>query len=477
MLKLKPIFTILLFLTTFFSFSQEKYRVVYDYKKDVFQYYKLNKNNKVIDTLKSPKFKRNSLVEIKLLNVNPFAVGIKTDVKEEELHASSGNGFNFSNLLGGISSLSNNNLEFNINSISENDALFFGDKGKSRGESARGKIANKFSELNSLQTNVDAMKKTLIADLINPNMTKDQILNNLKAVASNQRDTRISDPNKNFHVFISTVKQVVQEDANDVANDIDALSSTINQNTQEDKQLSRGELVAQNVTYNKLKSMLSNLSKTSSTTSLNLDKVEELYTSLEASSFEQTYDYEIEADKVNLELNFIQSEFADTQDQDNNQNVIKKRNLKMYSKGGFKINTSVAFTLNNFGSTSKDYFIDQTGIIGADANEHFVPNLSTMVNFYPVIGENFNIGGSFGVSIPISGDVSGINFLLGPSIFLGSKSRLAISGGAAYGPVKKLTNGFKVGDTTEFNDIDSFTKDVYEFGYYLGISFSLFNLK
>lgn len=474
-MKLFSTFFLLLF--TVLSFSQEKYRVVYDYKKDVFQYYKLNKSNKVIDTLKAPRFKRNGLVEIKLLNVNPFAVGIKTDVKEEELHAASGNGFNFSNLLGGISSLSNNNLEFNVNSISENDAMFFGDKGKSRGESARGKIANKFSELNSLQTNVDAMKKSLIADLINPNMTKDQILDNLKEVASNQRDTRISDPNKNFHVFISTVKQVVQEDANDVANDIDALSSTINQNSQEDKQLSRGELVAQNVTYNKLKSMLSNLSKTSNTTSLNLDKVEELYTSLEASSFEQTYDYEIEADKVNLELNFIQSEFADAQDKDNSQTVIKKRNLKMYSKGGFKINTSVAFTLNNFGSTSKDYFIDQNGVIGADANEHFVPNLSTMVNFYPVIGENFNIGGSFGVSIPISGDVSGINFLLGPSIFLGSKSRLSLSGGAAYGPVKKLTNGFKVGDTTELNDIDSFTKDVYEFGYYLGISFSLFNLK
>lgn len=92
------------------------------------------------------------------------------------------------------------------------------------------------------------------------------------------------------------------------------------------------------------------------------------------------------------------------------------------------------------------------------------------------MGENFNIGGSFGVSVPISGESRGINFLLGPTIFLGNKSRVSFSGGLAYGTVNKLTNGLKVGDTTNFNDIDSFTKSVYDFGYYFGISFSLFEI-
>lgn len=150
----------------------------------------------------------------------------------------------------------------------------------------------------------------------------------------------------------------------------------------------------------------------------------------------------------------------------------------MYSKGGFKINTGVALTLNNFGSNSKDFYIDENGVVGADKNNYFAPNLSTMINFYPYTGQNFNIGGSFGLSIPISGDsnVKGINFLLGPSLHFGSKSRLSISGGLAYGPVQKLSNGLKEGDTVSFGSIDNYTKDVYDFGYFFGISFSLFDL-
>ena len=101
-----------------------------------------------------------------------------------------------------------------------------------------------------------------------------------------------------------------------------------------------------------------------------------------------------------------------------------------------------------------------------------------MINFYPFMGDNFNVGGSFGLSIPISGDenISGINFLLGPSLFFGNKSRLSVSGGLAYGPVKRLTNGLSVGDTTSFGSVDNFTKNVYDFGYYFGVSFSLFDI-
>ena len=100
-----------------------------------------------------------------------------------------------------------------------------------------------------------------------------------------------------------------------------------------------------------------------------------------------------------------------------------------------------------------------------------------MINFYPVMSENFNLGGSFGVSIPITGETRGINFLLGPTIFLGSKSRISLSGGVAYGTVNRLTNGLEVGDATTITDLDSFNKSVYDFGYYFGISFSLFEIK
>lgn len=466
---MKIFFSALFLFVTTAIVAQDKYRVQYDYKTDVFEYLKIDKNNKVVDTLVKPKFKRNSLVEIKLLNVNPFAVNIQTDVKEEELHETSTSGFNFSNLLGGMSSMSSNDLGLNVSNISAQGL---------KGDGSRGaNITNKFSELNSMHTNIDALNKSLVANLANPNLDKEQILANLKNVASLQQDARIADPNQNFHVYIASVKNVLQADASAVASDINEISNEINTIPDATQPASRGELIAQNIAFTNLQSMLTNLNKSTNISADKLNKIEELYTSLEASSFDQVYDYEISADKVNIELKFLQSSFSDSYDDDDTKTTLKTRNLKMFSKGGFKINTSVAFTLNNFKSKSQDFYIDDSGVVGADANNHFTPNLSTMINFYPVLGENVNIGGSFGLSIPVSDSVKGVNYLIGPSIFLGNKSRLALSGGIAYGPVKKLTNGMQVGEATSFNDVDSFTKNVYEFGYYFGISFSIFNLK
>jgi len=52
---------ILLFLPLF-MLSQEKYKVVYDYATENMSYYKLDKNYKIVDTLNTPKIKRNILV-------------------------------------------------------------------------------------------------------------------------------------------------------------------------------------------------------------------------------------------------------------------------------------------------------------------------------------------------------------------------------------------------------------------------------
>ena len=467
-----------LFFVTALTVAQEKYRIQYDYKTDNFEYFKLDKTNKITDTLNNPKFKRNSLIEIKLLNVNPFAINIKTDVKEEEIHKAGANGFNFSNLLGGITSVSGNDLKLNVTNLPTNTINASRGDGVSQGQnSSRGEnIANKFSDLNTLSTNVDALKKSLLANLTNPNLDKQTILKNLIQVASIQEDARITDPNQNFHVYLSSLKKITNEDTNTIISSLNDIKNEIEVQASSNITVSRGELRAQNMTFNNLEALLSQLNESSTWTTENLNKIEALYTSLEASSFEQTYDYEISADKVNLELQFVQSDFANKLDDDSTISTLKTRHVKLLSKGGFKINTSVALTLNNFKSKSYDYFIDENGLIGSDSNNYFTPNLSTMINFYPVIGENFNLGGSFGVSIPIADAVNGINYLFGPSIILGNDSRLALSGGIAYGPVKKLINGLEVGDTTSLNDVDSFTKNVYDFGFYFGISFSVFNL-
>src|SRR5690606_13600797 len=187
-------------------YGQEKYRVTYDYATEEFGYYHLDKYNKVDDTLAKPKFKRNSLVELKLSNVNPFAVNIETDVKEEEIHKSSG-GFNFSSLLGGISSFSGDQLMMNVQNVPI-DGGMFSVHVASRGAS----LSTKVADLNTMAANVDAIKTTLMSNSLNPNLNKEAILANVKAVANEATDGRFtSNPDQNFYRFLSEMDKMVHE--------------------------------------------------------------------------------------------------------------------------------------------------------------------------------------------------------------------------------------------------------------------------
>lgn len=467
-----------LFLLFFVSsiLSQEKYRVTYNFKTEEINYYRLDKLNNIKDTLTSPKFKRNSLIEVKLINVNPFAVSIKTDVKEETIHPKM-SGFNFSSLLGNVNSLSGENLNLNIENVAgENSFLSRGlDPNVARSRGA--KISSKFSDLNKLTSSIDAIEASFMANLLNPNFNKDEIVKNLQDASFKIKNNGLTNnPKENFYSFLYNLDNIVKEDATALENEIANISSEIDASINSEETMSRGQLVQTNNAFKNFEDLKKSLNAKQANTSQSLSKIKDLYSSLEASNFEQTYDYIIEADKVAIELKFLQSELSETVNS-SEANLIKTRSLNLFSKGGFKINTSVALTLNNFGSKAKEFYIDDNDIIGEDTGNGSTPNLSTMINFYPVIGENFNIGGSFGVSIPISGETRGLSFLLGPTIFLGSKSRLSLSGGVAYGTVNRLKNGLEVGDITTITDIDSYTKSVYDFGYYFGISFSLFEIK
>lgn len=449
------------------SFSQEKYRVVYDYQTGNLSYYKLDKNNKIADTLAKPKFKKHSLVQVQVKNVNPFAIEVKAEVKEEYIHQS-GQGFNIGGLLGGIGSFAGQELKINTKGIQE-DAATYGELFKSRGAS----VSNKFKDLNVVATNVSAMQTTLMSNLSNPNLTKEEIKKNLLELSKLQEDARLSDPEKNFYKFLTDLELIVQSDKSSIEDDLATLANAI-ESKENQPTLSRGEFAQNQTAMRNLQQVSSSLQSTTNQTTSNISQLKTLFSQLEASSFEQTFDYQMETDKAQLELKFSPSTLAS---QNNANKPTVTRQIPMVSAGGFKINTSVALTLNSFGDKNQSFFIDENGIIGSDIENNMVPNLATMINFYPLIGESINIGGTFGVSVPLSDTMRGVNFLVGPALILGSKSRVSISGGLAYGPVSRLTNGLQVGQETSLTSLNNFTKNVYEVGYFFGISFSLFDLK
>jgi hypothetical protein len=473
-MNIQKALTFLFLLLTINIFSQEKYKVVYDYDSEIIAYYKVDKANKVTDTLVKPQIKRNSLVEIELKNINPFAIDVIADIKEEQIF-SSGGGFDFSSIMGSVNSFSNGKLNLNIANLPTDN---ISKKSGSRGVT----ISNNFADLNNKTSNISALKTTLVSNLLNPNLNKDYILDNIIKTASQEKDARLPDPNQNFYVYLTLLEKIVLEDKSSLVMDINEMTKEVDSQMDSEETLSRGELKERNYLSNDLQKLLSSLNESSFQTVEDLNKIKSLYTLLEASNFTRTYDYQIEADKINIELKFVKSVFANSLNNSENiignNNTLKTRNIKLYSKGGFKVNTGIALTLNSFGSKSKDFYISEDGTIGGDSNNYLTPNLSTMINFYPYMGENFNLGGSFGLSIPISGDnnINGISFLLGPSAHFGSKSRLSLSGGLAYGPVKKLINGLEIGDSTSLSSIDNLTKTIYDFGYFFGISFNLFDL-
>lgn len=449
--------------------AQERYKILYDYQTENIYYFSLDKNNKITDTLTKPKFKKNSVVEVQVLNVNPFAVEVVTDVSEENIHTSTGNGFNFGSLLGGIGSFSKENLNLNVGGLPVSDTLF------SRGAKSRGAdLSNKFEDLNDLSTNVSALKNTLLANLKNPHLTKEEIRNNLQEIAAVQADVRLPDPKENFYAYLANLQKIAVSGKNEIVNDLKVLKTDLTQS--EDAAASRGELVLRNTSYAELDNLIESVQTSSIQSVKSINEIENLYSALEGATFSRTYDYFIEKDKSNIELKFKESRFATALESNDTQNTLRMRNIKIFAKGGFKINTGIALTMNTFEKTSSDFFLDEEGVILATPNDYFIPNLSTMINFYPIISQNFNLGGSFGLSIPISNEVSGVNFLLGPSVFLGNDSRLSLSGGIAYGPVERLTNGLTVGEQTTFNSLDAYKKTVYDLGYFFGISFSIFDI-
>ena len=463
---MKKTFIISSLLLSTIIYSQEKYQVVYDYATDNVNYLKLDKHGQVIDTLSKGKFKKSTPVEIKLRNVNPFALDVISNITEEEIHTQTDNSFNFTSLLGGISKFSGNKIPINIENLPIDEKNFT--RGESRG-SARGTVES----YNKMTANIDAIKSTLLSNLLNPNMTKEQILGNVKKVSTEIITGKFSsDPNDNYYLFLTELERILNEDTQDIADYISLLSADFGKTNSAQTM----DFSSRGAQYSKFSTTADNLTKSSYQNTDNIKEIKELYSKLEGSSFEKVYDYNIKSDKTNVNLKFVESTFANTYDDDSEKTTIKERQLKLYSRGGFKINTSVAVTLNNFGTKSNNYYINENGIIGADANDNFVPNLSTMINFYPVLSESVNIGGSFGLAIPISDNIRGVNFLIGPSLFFGNNSRMSVSGGLAYGPVQRLTNGLEVGTETTITDISNYTRNVYDLGYYFGISFSIANL-
>lgn len=152
-------------------------------------------------------------------------------------------------------------------------------------------------------------------------------------------------------------------------------------------------------------------------------------------------------------------------------NKVKTKKLKITVKGDLKINSSLGLAFpyyqNNF------TYINVEGIIKEQSGNNFAPNLAAFMNFYPYNGKLGQLGGTFGLGVPVNGDDRNINILMGGSSLFGSDNRIVINAGATLGQVNKLDQGLKTGDMLENEYVDVPVIKSWQWGAFVGISFSI----
>ncbi len=151
----------------------------------------------------------------------------------------------------------------------------------------------------------------------------------------------------------------------------------------------------------------------------------------------------------------------------------KIKTLKIQTQGGMRISPGVGFHFGRFFTPAEEFSVRNDQIV-SDGASIIQPAIASMLHFYAQGRSNCQLAGSFGAGVPLSGgNLTALNFYLGPSLILGREQRIIISAGLSTGPVKRLAKGFKIGDTFDPDGGDLPSQTRYELGYFVGVSFKM----
>lgn len=153
--------------------------------------------------------------------------------------------------------------------------------------------------------------------------------------------------------------------------------------------------------------------------------------------------------------------------------VKREKTIKLETRGGLRISTGFGVGFSQFFTPEQKFSVRNNAIV-ADEGSSIQPSLGTFLHFYAGGRSGMALAGTFGLGVPLGGgNISSLNFFLGPSLLFGRGQRIVLSGGLNAGPVSRLGKGFKVGDAFDPGNGDIPLQNRYELGYFLGISFNM----
>ena len=178
----------------------------------------------------------------------------------------------------------------------------------------------------------------------------------------------------------------------------------------------------------------------------------------------------VEADKVVINIKVIKKQLHDGEEEA----TMKTRSLFFDVKGGIKITASMGLGFGQFFTPGEEFSVRNDEIVAENAGA-FSPSATTFLHFYSYSARKVSLAGSFGLGFPMLGDAGNqaIQFFAGPSLFIGTKQRMILTGGLMGGRVTRLSKGFQVGDSFDPYNGDIPTRNPYELGFFIGTSFNL----
>lgn len=193
------------------------------------------------------------------------------------------------------------------------------------------------------------------------------------------------------------------------------------------------------------------------------------YEALQANTFTKDYRTLADADNIVFNIRLTPNDSGVS----NKAPAIQIAPIEVPVAGGFKVNASIGLAFGQLFKRPQSYFV-RDSFIRAEDKDSFFPIVASFFHFYSQSKNTVSFGGNFGIGLPITGDSGqSASFFLGPSLLIGRDNRLVLNAGLMGTRVERLAQGFQLGDSfpSRVNNVP--TKNVYEMGYFLGLSFNV----
>ncbi|MGB0850543.1 MAG: hypothetical protein ACPGTP_04805 [Bacteroidia bacterium] len=472
-MKLKLILTLAAFAFALQTSFGQKLLIEYDYLKDNINYYKVKKSGQRV-VIPNATVQRNHQVKVEIINFNPHLYTAKVDFSTSSIAEESNIGF--MNLISPLG-LSGMGSSFLSSLTTSETSVRGGLMSDPKASSSYAAVQSSYNQLAEVENTINSLKyvtERLYKLKYNPYLPGDSI----KVFSKRMVEGLLNKPNVQTQDFISLgmqINNVVASNYSDLQASVQRFDGAYNKyantrgkgggfegeglNTQAAGLFRAASQFNENFDYDQVVQYL--------------DVLELTYQSIVNTSYTYNTSEMANGDKLSMDITIFKIPVEG--DDASSATEVKTKSLDITVKGDLKINSSVGlsfpFYANNVSYINKDSVITEVD------GENYTPNISAYINFYPYSGKIGQLGGTFGVGVPISSTSRNFNFLFGGSAILGTKNKVVLHAGATLGQVKKLDNALVTGDYLQNSYDEVPTISSYNWGGFVGISFSIANLK